>query len=281
MSFFRSVVVIARLTFAEAVRRRIVVATGLCGLAFLVLFAIGFHFVIRGLAHDALKDRLMRTAIITFFALAGLYATNFLTIMTAVLLPIDTLSGEIASGVMQTIASKPVRRSAIVLGKWLAFCIVIAGYLALLAGGVLAIVWLRAGVTLNDLHIGLPLMLLEAIVLLTLSIAGGARFTTVTNGVVAFGFYGLAFLGGWMEQIGTFAGNQTARTIGTVASLIMPSESMWQLAAHHFQPPLVRGLGVGPFQYAAVPTPAMVWWTIGYIVVALAIAVRKFATRAL
>src|SRR6185369_9121364 len=130
MSFFRSVVVIARLTFAEAVRRRIVVATGLCGLAFLVLFAIGFHFVIRGLAHDALKDRLLRTAIITFFALAGLYATNFLTIMTAVLLPIDTLSGEIASGVMQTIASKPVRRSAIVLGKWLAFCVVIAGYLA-------------------------------------------------------------------------------------------------------------------------------------------------------
>jgi len=281
MTFFRSVMVIARLTFAEAVRRRIVVATALCGLAFLVLFAIGFHFIVRNLGHEALADRLKRTAILTFFTLAGLYATNFLTIMTAVLLPIDTLSGEIASGVMQTIASKPVRRSAILLGKWLAFCVVIAGYLALLAGGVLTIVWLRAGVTLPDLHIGLPLMLLEAIVLLTLSVSGGARFSTVTNGIVAFGLYGLAFLGGWVEQIGTFAGNETARTIGTIASLVMPSESMWQLAAHHFQPPLVRGLGVGPFQYGAVPTPAMVWWTIGYVAVVLAIGVRKFATRAL
>src|SRR5262249_60773543 len=126
MTYFRSVMVIARLTFAEALRRRIVVATALCGLAFLVLFAIGFHFIVRNLGHEALTDRLKRTAILTFFTLAGLYATNFLTIMTAVLLPIDTLSGEIASGVMQTIASKPVRRSAILLGKWLAFWLVIA-----------------------------------------------------------------------------------------------------------------------------------------------------------
>jgi ABC-type transport system involved in multi-copper enzyme maturation permease subunit len=281
MTFLRSVVVIARLTFAEAVRRKVIVATGLCGLAFLVLFAIGFHFVVRDLGVAVLANRVKRTGILTFFTLAGLYATNFLTLMTAVLLPIDTLSGEIASGVMQTIASKPVRRSAIVLGKWLAFCGVIAGYLALLAGGVLTIVWLRARVALPDLHIGLPLMLLEAIVMLTLSIAGGARFSTVTNGIVAFGFYGVAFLGGWVEQIGTFAGNETARTIGTVASLIMPSESMWQLASHHFQPPFIRGLGAGPFQVGAVPTPAMVWWAVGYVVVVLAIGLRRFATRAL
>ena len=44
-----------------------------------------------------------------FFTLAGLYVANFLTIAAAVLLPVDTLSGEIASGVMQTLASKPIR----------------------------------------------------------------------------------------------------------------------------------------------------------------------------
>ena len=70
--------------------------------------------------------------------------------------------------------------------------------------------------------------------------------------------YGLAFLGGWVEQIGGMLGNDTARTIGTIASLVMPSESLWQLAAHHMQPPIMSRLGLTPFSPASVPTPAMV-----------------------
>jgi hypothetical protein len=45
-------------------------------------------------------------------------------------------------------------------------------------------------------------MLLGATTLLTLSIAGGTRFTTVTDGIVVFGFYAIAFIGGWIEQLG-------------------------------------------------------------------------------
>ena len=73
-------------------------------------------------------------ALAVVLTLAGLYATHFLTLMTAVLLPVDTLSGEIASGVAQTVASKPVRRSSIVLGKWLAFSLVAVAYFALVPG---------------------------------------------------------------------------------------------------------------------------------------------------
>jgi len=40
---------------------------------------------------------------------------------------------------MQTLASKPIRRAEIVLGKWLGHLLVMSAYLALLAGGVLAI----------------------------------------------------------------------------------------------------------------------------------------------
>ncbi|HWW80980.1 MAG TPA: hypothetical protein VNY82_15390, partial [Steroidobacteraceae bacterium] len=38
--------------------------------------------------------------------LVGLYVANFLTLAVAVMLPVDSLSGEIESGVMETIASK-------------------------------------------------------------------------------------------------------------------------------------------------------------------------------
>jgi len=156
-----------------------------------------------------------------------------------------------------------------------------AGYLALLAGGVLAIAAALAHFTPPRVQIGLPLMLLEGTVLLTLSIAGGARLSTVTNGMLAFGLFGLAFIGNWVEQIGTWAGNDAARELGTVASLIMPSEAMWQLAASQMQPAILRELGNSPFSPVSVPSAAMVVWAAGYVLATLAIGIRAFGRRAL
>jgi len=50
--------------------------------------------------------------------------------------------------------------------------------------------------------VALALMWLEASVLLCVTIAGGVRFSTVTNGIVAFASTWVAFFGGWVEQIG-------------------------------------------------------------------------------
>jgi hypothetical protein len=124
-------------------------------------------------------------------------------------------------------------------------------------------------------------MLLEGMVLLTLSIAGGSRLSTIANGLMVFGLQGIAFVAGWTEQIGTLLGNDSARTIGTAASLVMPSEAMWQLAAWHMQPPLLRDLHLTPFSPASVPSVAMVAWTIGYVVLTLAIGLRSFSRRGL
>ena len=55
---------------------------------------------------------------------------------------------------------------------------------------------------------GYGLILLEGTVLLTLALVGGTRLSSLANGVTVFGLYGLAFVGGWMEQIGTMAGTQ-------------------------------------------------------------------------
>jgi len=206
---------------------------------------------------------------------------NLLALMSAVLLPIDTLSGEIGSGVVQTIASKPVRRSAIVLGKWLAYALVTCGYLVLMAGGIVGITRLVAHFSLPGVGRGLPLMLLEALLMVSLSIAGGTRFSTVTNGIIVFGLYGLAFIGSWVEQVGALAHNDAARDVGTVASLIMPCEALWQLAAWHMQPPIMRDLQLTPFSPASVPTTAMVWWAAAYALAAILIGLRQFSRRAL
>lgn len=271
---------IAGNTLNEAVRKRVLLASLLFGVAFLLLFAVGISALERDFTKNG-TSLLERRLIVNAVLMAGLYAVNFLVVMTATFMPVDTLSSEIATGVMQTVAAKPIGRASIVLGKWCAYWIVVAGYLALMAGGTLLIAHAMTGVTPPHVEHGLPLMLLEATVMLSLSIAGGTRLSTVANGIAVFGLYGLAFLGGWFEQIGTMMENGTARYVGTIVSLIMPGEAMWQRAAWFMQPPLMRDLHMGPFSPASLPSVAMVVWALCYVLAALAFAVYSFRRRPL
>jgi Cu-processing system permease protein len=127
----------------------------------------------------------------------------------------------------------------------------------------------------------LPLMVLEILLLMTVSIAGGTRLSTVTNGVTALGFYGIAFVGGWIEQIGGFAGSHAARTVGIVARLISPADALWRLGSYRLQPDSLRNLGAAIFTTSSVPTTLMVWWAAGFTLAALIVAVRSFSTRQL
>ena len=61
--------------------------------------------------------------------------------------------------------------------------------------------------------------------------------------------------------------------------MIMPSESMWQLAASHMQPPIMQQMQLSPFSPASVPSGAMVVWTIGYVMVMVALAIRGLQRR--
>lgn len=273
----RAALTVAHLTLAEARRRRILAAALVLGAAFVLLFAVGFHFIARDVrAHSAPAHQRF---ILSFVVLAALYAANFLIVMTSVLVTVDTLAGEIGSGVIETLCAKPVPRWSVALGKWMGCWAILAMYAALLCGGVLLVARLVGGYTPPNAARGLPLLLLEGTVLLTLALLGGTRLSTLANGVTVFGLFGLAFVGGWMEQIGTIAGNATARYVGIAASLLVPSESLWQLAAHHMQPPLVRDLAIGPFSPASVPSPAMVAWAVGHVLVTLALALRLFQSR--
>jgi ABC-type transport system involved in multi-copper enzyme maturation permease subunit len=268
---------IAHLTFTDARRRRILSAALVLGTAFVSLFALGLYLI----ARDTLArgSSVERAILFVLPVLAALYASNFLVVMTSVLITVDTLAGEIGSGVIEALCTKPVGRSAVALGKWLGCWLILATYALLLCGGVLLVGRLILGQLPPNALRGIALILLEGTVLLTLALAGGTRLSTLANGITVFGLYGLAFIGGWMEQIGTLAGNSTARYIGIGASLLVPSESLWQLASYYMQPPITRDLGLGPFQAASVPNAAMVIWAVGYIVVMLVVAVQSFRAR--
>jgi Cu-processing system permease protein len=275
------VLTIARLTLYEARRRRIMTAALVCAGAFIAVYAAGMFFVNADMEQKQ-TPFVVRLGMLGVLTVAGIYAANFLTLLLAVLLPVDTLSGEIESGVMQTIASKPIDRADIVLGKWLGHGIVVCAYLALLLSGVLLVSRVTAGYVQINIGLALALMVFEVLLMMTVSIAGGTRLSTVTNGIMALGFYGVSFIGGFVEQIGGFAAIESAKMVGIVASLISPPDALWRLASHHLQPELVRSLDAPPlFAVASVPSPLMVWWAAGFLVATLVFAVRSFRRRAL
>ena len=229
--------VIARLTLREAARRKILWAALILGLAFLALYGVGVYFIQREIVRERAAANFIGE-MYNFLAMAGLYVVNFLVVMMTVLTSVDTLAGEIASGTMQAVATKPLRRFEIVLGKWLGFAAMLAVYVALMGGGVAALTFALTGFSVPGLAGGLALMLLEGLTLLSVCILGGTLLSTLANGVLAFGLYGLAFIGGWIEQIGSLLQNEAAVNIGIVSSLLMPSEALWKRAAFQMQTPI-------------------------------------------
>ena len=107
----RDVMTVAHLTLVEARRRRIVLAGAVCALAFLAVFSIAVVFANREMSADPRTSFVERQGTLTAIMLVGFMAAHYLSVIFAILLPVDTLSGEIDSGVMQTLASKPIDRA--------------------------------------------------------------------------------------------------------------------------------------------------------------------------
>jgi ABC-type transport system involved in multi-copper enzyme maturation permease subunit len=274
-----------RLTFLEAARRRIALAAFLLGIAFLVLFSIGFYFIRTetGLpSGEQAVGALMRSQVFSFLSQMGLYAVNFLTIAMGALVSADTLAGEISSGTVQALVTKPVRRAEVVLGKWLGFAGLLALYLGLMDGGLAAIVYLQSGYAIPNVVQGVLLTYLETLVIMTLTLACSSSLSTLATGGVVFGVWGLAFIGGFVEQIGALLQNQTVVNIGIISSLILPTEAILRRALYIMSSPVAQSLAAasaGPLFVMSVPSQAMVIYAALYLAALLAIAVRRFGSR--
>lgn len=274
-----TVLVIARLTFREVSRRWVLWVAGILGLLFLVVYAIGFYTIHRESVIYPTSPMVTKE-VNGFLLMAGLYVVNFLSVIMTVLTSVDTLSGEIASGTVHTLVSKPLRRWEIVLGKWLGFASMMTVYLLLMGGGVMGIVYVIAGYTAPHALSGLGLMVLGMLLLLSISLVGGATLSTLANGVMVFGLYGIAFIGGWIEQVGSFLENQAAMNVGIISSLLIPSEAVWKRAAYEMQSTLVRTFGgMSPFSAPSAPSQAMVLYAVCYTIGMLCLAIYRFGKR--
>jgi ABC-type transport system involved in multi-copper enzyme maturation permease subunit len=171
-------------------------------------------------------------------------------------------------------------RWQIVLGKWMGFAGMLAVYIALMFGGMTAVTFEIAGLSPQHPAQGAALVFLECLIALSVCFLFGTWFSTLTNGVLVLGLHGLAFLGGWLEQMSGFTEGSRLAMVGIVASLVMPTEAVWRRAAFLMESPLSGSLPqFAIFSDVSIPSPAMIAYAAAYLVLALGIAIYHFQRR--
>ncbi len=269
---------IARITLREAGRRRVLWTAALAALLLLAVFAVALHLQVLEFRARAMSP-FRRYQVDSGMMMIGLYTCDLLAVVMTILTSIDTLAGEIASGTIQAIATKPIARTEIVIGKFLGFLLMSAAYVALTFTGTVLVARAVAGVTpVHPVH-GALLIMLECALALSVTFALGTRFTALTTGVLALGLQGVAFMGGWLEQVSGFSQSADIVTLGVVTSLVMPGESVWRRAAYEMQTPLAGSLSFSPFANTSIPSTLAMAYAVAYLCLAFLLAVALFRRR--
>jgi len=268
----------AGITFREAARKKILWTALLAGAAFLLVFGIGLQFQTDDFRNHAVPP-FLRYQFVSATLMIGLYTVDLLAVVMTTLTSVDTISGEITSGTIHAIATKPLPRWQILIGKWLGFVAMAGVYVVMMFGGAIAEgYWIGGVMAQHPLRGGL-LVFLECVVALSVTFLFGTWFSTLTSGVITLGLLGVAFLGGWLEQMSGFTEGSRLAMVGIVSSLIMPSEAIWRRAAFEMESPLSGSLQFSPFADVSIPSIAMIGYAIVYLLIALGIAVYHFGER--
>jgi Cu-processing system permease protein len=270
--------IMAGITFREAARKKILWTAFIAGIGFLLVFGLGLHFQVEDFRTSTVPP-FLRYQIVSSMLMVGLYTVDLLAVVMTTLTSVDTISGEIISGTIHAIATKPLARWEILIGKWVGFVGMVGAYVAIMFGGTIAEGYWIGGVTTQHPVRGVLLIFLECILALSVTFMFGTWFSTLTNGVIVLGLLGLAFMGGWLEQLSGFTEGSRLVMVGIVSSLIMPSEAVWRRAAFEMESPLAGSLQFSPFADISVPSVAMIGYTCVYLLGALAVAIYHFRRR--
>jgi ABC-type transport system involved in multi-copper enzyme maturation permease subunit len=268
----------ARITLREAARRRLLWTAAGAAVLLLLVFAAALHFQVAEFQGRPMSP-FVRYQVESGMLMVGLYTCDLLAVVMTILTSIDTIAGEISSSTIHAIATKPIARWQILAGKFVGFAGMVTMFVLLTFGGTVAVAYAATGVLPEHMLRGVALIVAECWLVLTVTFYAGTRFSTLTAGVVVLGLQGVAFMGGWLEQVSGFSQSERIVTLGEITSLIMPSESLWRRAAFEMQTPLAGSLSFSPFANVSIPSANALVYAAIFAVVVFALAVRRLGAR--
>jgi ABC-type transport system involved in multi-copper enzyme maturation permease subunit len=278
---------IAGLTIAEVVRRRIAwVLAALTGVSVL-LTTWGVERLV-SLARDGGANELEIYFGVSQIVILVAFMFSFVLAMTAAFLGAPAIAGDLESGVAHAMLARPIRRSDLVVGRWLGLVFVVGAYAA--ASGVFEIVAVGAvsGYYPPQPLVAVAFLTAQAVVLLTLAILLSTRIPAIAAGAICVVLFGLGWMAGVFAGVGRLLDAGPLVTAAEMGRWILPSDGLWRGTIYALEPPVFVLAAVGrggqmaqanPFFASAPPPTEFLAWSVGWVVVVLGLAVLSLARR--
>ncbi len=275
--------VIAGLTVREAVRRRLVLALVAITLALVSLSAWGFYRLSHNHSLTSGEVQASLPQSLTLF----MFMFSFVVALSASAMASPAVSAELESGVLQSVLTRPIRRSHVLLGKWLGLTAVLGAYTATVCGLEIAVVDLVSGFAPPAPVAVAVYLFAEGVSLLSLVLLLSTRLSAIAAGVVGVALFGGAWLAGVVGSLGATFNIAALRTVGAVGRYVLPTDGLWHGAVFHLEPAsflaerLARSAGPrnDPFFAKAPPSAGYLAWVGVWFVLVLAAGLVSFERR--
>jgi ABC-type transport system involved in multi-copper enzyme maturation permease subunit len=242
----RTVLIVAALTLQEAARRRVLWALGMLTVTLLALSAWGFSRLaateFEGGALTSGEARLTASIVLNLV----MFGLSMIAALGTAFLAGPTLAGEIESGIALAVLARPIRRSAVLVGKWLGLVVFGSGFVAVAGLAQFLIVRATVGYWPPQPAAGLVLLAVQTTVLMTLGLLLATAISPMASGIVAVGLFGATWIAGVVGGIGEALGNDGVAQAGTVSRMLLPTDGLWRGAMHAFQDPIALVQFGGP-----------------------------------
>jgi ABC-type transport system involved in multi-copper enzyme maturation permease subunit len=279
----RTVLTIAGLTLREASRRRVLYALAGLTIALLTLSAWGFSRLAAESGFATLTSGQARLVASQLLNLV-MFGMSLIAALGTAFLAGPTLAGEVESGISLAVLARPVRRSAVLLGKWLGLVVFGSGYVVIAGLAQCLVVRLTVDYWPPDPAAALVLLAGQTIVLLTLGLLLSTVISPMASGVVAVGLFGATWVAGVVGGIGEALGNDGVARVGTISRILLPTDGLWRGAMHGFQDvsafsQLGPERAAFPFISAAPLTFAYLTWAAVWVAMVWGLAALTFLRR--
>jgi ABC-type transport system involved in multi-copper enzyme maturation permease subunit len=280
-------ITIARLTIHEAARRRI-----LWVLLALTLVTVGLTSwgtaALANLARGGGTGELeIRIGVSQILILAA-FMFSFVLAMTAAFLAAPAIASDLETGIAAALLARPLRRTELVIGRWLGLTAVIAGYAA--ASGLLEIgaVALLTGHAPPQPLVAVAYLIGQAMVLLTTALLLSTRLPAIAAGAISVVLFGLSWMAGVFTGVARVLGAEALADVTAAARWLFPSDGLWRGVVYGLEPPAVILIAAGalgdeadanPFFAGAPPPLAFTLWSIAWIAAAVALAAWSLERR--
>jgi len=279
----RTIVTMAGLTLRETARRRVVRALAALTVALLALSAWGFSRLAAEADAGGLTSgeaRLVASQVLNLV----MFGMSLIAALGTAFVAGPTVAGEIESGQALAMLARPVRRSAVLVGKWLGLVAFGSAFVVLSGVAQFVVVWATVGHWPPDPVGGLALLAAQTTALLTLGLLLSTAISPMASGIVAVGMFGTAWIAGVVGGVGEAVGNAGVEQVGTVSRVLLPTDGLWRGAMHAFQDASVMAqfgqeMEGFPFLSTAGLTPAYLAWAAVWIALVLALAAMALQRR--